>query len=130
MSRGGVTAAHVSLADALAKGPPPAGNLAVPVFARGTLEVELYSPRGHDPQQPHCRDEVYVVGRGTAVFYDGAQRHPVAPGAFLFVAAGQPHRFEDVSDDFAVWVFFYGPDGGEVPADPRAAADGGSDGDS
>jgi hypothetical protein len=34
----------------------------------------------------------------------------------LFVAAGQTHRFEDFSDDFAVWVFFYGPDGGELSA--------------
>jgi hypothetical protein len=33
----------------------------------------------------------------------------------LFVAADQPHRFEDFSEDFAAWVFFYGPDGGEVP---------------
>jgi hypothetical protein len=24
------------------------------------------------------------------------------------------HRFEPFSPDFAVWVFFYGPEGGEV----------------
>ena len=24
------------------------------------------------------------------------------------------HRFEEFSDDFLVWVFFYGPEGGEV----------------
>jgi hypothetical protein len=23
------------------------------------------------------------------------------------------HRFEEFSDDLAVWVFFYGPEGGE-----------------
>lgn len=107
--------AVVGLAEALAKGPPPAGNLAVPVFAHGTLEVELYAPRGTDPQQPHSRDEVYVVARGRGVFFDGAARHPVEAGAFLFVAAGQVHRFEQFSDDFAVWVFFYGPKGGEAP---------------
>jgi hypothetical protein len=33
----------------------------------------------------------------------------VGPGDFLFVAAHQPHRFEKLSQDFAVWVFFYGP---------------------
>ncbi len=110
-----VRSAHVSLAAALALGPPPAGNLAVPVFARGSLEVELYTPVGRDPQQPHGRDEVYVVARGRGVFFDGADRHPVEPGAFLFVAAGRPHRFEDFSADFAVWVFFYGPPGGESP---------------
>ena len=106
--------AHASLAAALAKGPPPAGNLAIPVFAHGTLDVELYAPHGHDPQKPPDRDEVYVVARGRGVFFDGSERHAVDAGAFLFVAAGQPHRFEDFSDDFAVWVFFYGPTGGEV----------------
>jgi mannose-6-phosphate isomerase-like protein (cupin superfamily) len=94
-------------------GPPPPGNLAVPVFSHGSLEAEVYSPKGHDPQQPHRRDEVYVVARGTGMFFDGEQRYAVAPGSFIFVAAGQPHRFEDFTDDFAVWVFFYGPDGGE-----------------
>ena len=94
-------------------GPPPPGNLAVPVFSHGSLEAEVYSPKGHDPQQPHRRDEVYVVARGTGMFFDGEQRYAVAPGSFIFVAAGQPHRFEDFTDDFAVRVFFYGPDGGE-----------------
>ena len=107
-------AAVVSLAEALAKGPPPDGNLAVPVFVHGSLEVELYAPRGSDPQKPHDRDEVYFVARGSGVFFDGAARHAVEAGAFLFVAAGQPHRFEAFSDDFAVWVIFYGPRGGEV----------------
>ena len=105
---------HVSFADALAKGPPPAGNLAVPVFSNGSLEVELYTPQGHDPQKPHSRDEVYFVVRGTGRFFDGSQRYAVAPGSFLFVAAGQEHRFEEFSSDFAVWVAFYGPEGGEV----------------
>lgn len=114
--QGAAVSIHVSLADALSKGPPPPGNLAVPIFKHGSLEAELYTPKGNDPQQPHRRDEVYVVSRGTGVFFDGQHRHAVAPGSFLFVAAGQPHRFEAFSDDFAVWVFFYGPDGGEATA--------------
>src|SRR6266478_2208859 len=56
--------AHVSLFEALSKGPPPAGNLAVPIFAHGSLNVELYTPKGHDPQKPHSRDEIYFVARG------------------------------------------------------------------
>jgi hypothetical protein len=105
----------VSLSDALNQGPPPAGNLAVPIFTHGTLAVELYTPVGSDPQKPHDRDEVYVVARGSGTFFDGAARYRVEPGSFLFVAAGRPHRFEDFSPDFAVWVFFYGPAGGESP---------------
>jgi mannose-6-phosphate isomerase-like protein (cupin superfamily) len=104
---------HVSLLEALSKGPPPAGNLAVPVFARGSVIVEMYTPRDVDPQTPHNRDEIYLVARGRALFFDGVTRTQVEAGAFLFVAAGQTHRFEDFSADFATWVIFYGPIGGE-----------------
>lgn len=105
----------VDLATALKLGDPPPGNLAVPVFERGELTVELYSPQHEDRQQPHSRDEVYVVARGIATFFDGETRHRVEPGAFIFVAAGREHRFEQFSADFAVWVIFYGP---ELPAYP------------
>ena len=104
---------HVSLAEALAKGPPPPGNLAVPIFSHGSLVVELYTPVGHDPQKPHTRDEVYFVTRGEGLFFNGEQRHSVKAGSFLFVPAGHIHRFEDFSSDFVVWVVFYGPEGGE-----------------
>src|SRR5580700_2279595 len=98
--------AHVNLAEALSKGPPSAGNLAVPIFSHGSLVVEIYTPVGRDPQKPHTRDEVYLVTRGRGLCFDGIQRHPVEPGSFLFVPAGQTHRFEDFSADFAVWVMF------------------------
>ena len=114
IAENGTKVAHVSLAEAVKKGPPPPGNLAVPIFGHGSLEVELYSPKGIDPQKPHRRDEVYLVAQGEGLFFDGERRHEVSPGSFLFVAAGQMHRIEDFSDDFVVWVFFYGPDGGEA----------------
>jgi mannose-6-phosphate isomerase-like protein (cupin superfamily) len=105
--------AHVSLSEAISKGPPPPGNLAVPIFAHASLEVEMYKPNGTDPQKPHDRDEIYLVARGSGIFFDGIKRHEIQFGSFLFVAAGQTHQFESFSSDFAVWVFFYGPIGGE-----------------
>jgi hypothetical protein len=51
---------HVGFVDALSKGPPPPGNLAVPIFSHGSLVVELYTPVGSDPQKPHSRDEIYI----------------------------------------------------------------------
>ncbi len=77
------------------------------------MEVEVYAPRGHDPQTPHTRDEVYIVFSSTGTFMRDGERVPFGPGDFLFVPAGMDHRFEDFSDDFVTWVLFYGPEGGE-----------------
>lgn len=83
------------------------------LFEHGTLKVEIYAPRGHDPQQPHWCDEVYVVISGSGYFRNGDERNPFKPGDLMFVPAGVVHRFEDFTDDFSTWVMFYGPEGGE-----------------
>ena len=84
------------------------------LFEHGTLAIEFYKPVAIDKQTPHPRDEIYVVATGHGYFFNGGQRHEVEPGEVLFVPAGQEHRFEDFSDDFATWVMFYGPEGGEA----------------
>jgi quercetin dioxygenase-like cupin family protein len=33
----------------------------------------------------------------------------VGPGDVLFAAAHVAHGFDDFSDDFAIWIVFYGP---------------------
>lgn len=89
------------------------GGTYTKVFAHGSLEVEVYRPERVDPQQPHDRDELYVVISGHGWFVNGAARERFEPGEVLFVPAGVVHRFEEFTDDFATWVFFYGPRGGE-----------------
>lgn len=103
----------LDVADALARLPGAKGERFVELARHGSLSVELYAPRGHDPQQPHARDEVYVVVAGSGEFVCGDSRTAFGPGALLFVPAGIVHRFERFSEDFAAWVLFYGPDGGE-----------------
>ena len=99
--------------EALARLPSPEGKRFATVFKHGSLLVEIYAPRGTDPQQPHTRDEAYIVIQGQGDFVCDETRQPFGPGDFLFAPAGVPHRFEDFSEDFAVWVLFYGPEGGE-----------------
>jgi len=111
-----VTSIRLTPAEFLAKLPRPDGKRFVLAFEHGTLTIELYAPRGTDPQQPHTRDEGYVVVSGRGTFVHGDQRDPFEPGDFLFAPAGLPHRFEAFTDDLAVWVIFYGPEGGEQPA--------------
>ena len=38
------------------------------------------------------------------------------PGDAIFAPAGWVHRFEDLSPDFATWVVFWRPKGGEADA--------------
>lgn len=89
------------------------GATFVTLFKQGTLEVEIYRPVGVDRQEPHAKDEVYVIIDGIGKFTHANQRSSFHRGDVLFVRAGVPHRFEDFSPDFATWVFFYGPEGGE-----------------
>jgi len=83
------------------------------LLERGTLELGFYRPDGVDPQQPHTQDEIYIIQSGSGFFVLENSRQPFETGEALFVPAGATHRFEDFTDDFAAWVVFYGPEGGE-----------------
>ncbi len=99
--------------------PGPDGERSIELFRHGTLTVKLYAPRGHDPQTPHTRDEIYVIISGTGRFQRGPENISFEPGDVLFVEAGKEHRFVDFGDDFATWVFFYGQEGGEAEVAKR-----------
>jgi mannose-6-phosphate isomerase-like protein (cupin superfamily) len=98
---------------ALAKLAELGGKEFVTLFRHGSLEVEIYRPNRVDRQQPHTRDEVYVVLSGSGWFVVEGVRQPFEAGEVLFAPAGVAHRFEDFTEDFVTWVFFYGPQGGE-----------------
>ena len=123
--------------------PTDPGRATALLLAHGTMELRWFQPTGHDPQTSHDRDELYLVVSGTgtfmraqesAPFSDGAtvpllteDRVPFGPGDALFVPAGTEHRFEEFSDDFACWIVFYGPEGGERHGhDGYTVASGGS----
>jgi hypothetical protein len=100
--------------------PPPmslAAALALPrtpgrsseVFIDGDLEIRFAARPTNGPQVPHQRDEVYVVAAGTGGYRVQDTVTEVAPGDILFCAAHLEHGFEDISDNFCVWVIFYGP---------------------
>src|SRR6266498_4509751 len=105
---------RLTIADALSHVPTSDGKRFATIFRHGTLLAEIYAPTDSDPQQPHTRDEIYFVATGGGEFVCGDTRTPFKPTDILFAAAGVEHRFENFSDDLAVWVLFYGPEGGEV----------------
>ena len=99
----------VGFEEALSRLPGAGGERYASVIDYGTLTVEIYAPRGTDPQMPHTRDEVYIVMSGRGWFVDGPDRRRFAPGDVLFVPANVPHRFEEFTDDTAVWAVFCSP---------------------
>ena len=86
----------------------------VTMLERGSLSVELYRPVKQDHQQPHTRDECYVILDGCGLFDMGDETIEFRPGDFIFVAADIPHRFRDFGETMTTWVIFYGPEGGEA----------------
>lgn len=108
---------RITIADAL-EALSKRGSTFFKLFEHGTLEVEVYKPVKVDMQNPHTRDEIYVIIEGSGGFTAGHSEHAFGRGDVLFVPAGLPHRFHDFSEDFCTWVFFFGPEGGEVAKAP------------
>jgi mannose-6-phosphate isomerase-like protein (cupin superfamily) len=75
---------------------------------------------GVDDQSPHTEDEIYVVQAGRATLVTPSGTAEVAPGSVVFVPAGEPHTFTEISDDLALVVVFAPPYGSRaIPDGPR-----------
>jgi mannose-6-phosphate isomerase-like protein (cupin superfamily) len=105
----------IRLSESRARIPSAESDHAVTLLDRGTLKVKLSLPVDPNIQTPHSQDELYIVVRGRGVLFHDGKREPFGEGDLMFIAAGTEHHFEDFSEDLAVWVVFYGPDGGEIP---------------
>jgi mannose-6-phosphate isomerase-like protein (cupin superfamily) len=101
---------------------PKAGERYTVARRHGTMRLGLYAPKDQDAQTPHAQDELYVVTRGRGEFVCAGERVSFETGDVLFAPAGIEHRFENFSADFATWVVFYGPEGGEQSTTPTPAA--------
>ena len=78
-------------------------------FSDGDLEVRFTPGPSKGLQTPHERDELYFVASGTGHYRVEDRVTAVGPGDLLFAAAHVAHGFDDFSDDFAIWIVFYGP---------------------
>jgi mannose-6-phosphate isomerase-like protein (cupin superfamily) len=85
----------------------------VAMMKYGSMSIEYFAPKGEDTQQPHLQDEIYIITSGKSLFCYGGRYAECEQDDVLFVPAGMEHRFENFSSDFAIWVIFYGPGGGE-----------------
>lgn len=76
------------------------------------LSVGTYSmaPGGPDDQVPHTEDEIYVIATGRGRLVTSSGQIWVAPGHTVYVPAGEPHTFVDITEDFAAIVVFAPPE--------------------
>jgi len=98
----------MSLAAALAL--PRTPGRSAEVFVDNDLEVRFAARPTDGPQVPHLRDELYFVAAGTGRYRVEDKVTAVGAGDVLFCAAHVAHGFEEISEDFSVWVIFYGPE--------------------
>jgi mannose-6-phosphate isomerase-like protein (cupin superfamily) len=89
---------------------------AVEALHHGSLTAELWKAEGQPDMfwHHHPQDEIYVIVSGTATFVSERGVTPSCNvGDVVFCPAGLKHNFKDFSRDFTVWIFVYGPSGGE-----------------
>jgi mannose-6-phosphate isomerase-like protein (cupin superfamily) len=99
--------------DRLTAAQAAAGTPYCEFLRRTSMSLGLYvlAAGASDGQQPHTEDEVYVVLSGRARFTAGEETGTVSAGDTIFVAAGVPHRFHDISEELRLVVVFAPPEG-------------------
>ncbi len=86
--------------------------LKAPALHAGLYELEAGAT---DRQQPHDDDEIYYVISGRANFRVEGVARPVQPGDVIYVAAGEPHCFEEIEEDLRLLVTFGPAAPGKAP---------------
>jgi mannose-6-phosphate isomerase-like protein (cupin superfamily) len=99
---------HLALQDAIEQLQQQGGAPFSIMLQHGHMRVEYYAPRGEDLQTPHLQDELYIICSGSADLERNGETLNCKVHDVLFVPAGMPHRFINISHDFSTWVIFYG----------------------
>ena len=71
-----------------------------------TVGIYVLAPGQADPQSPHTEDEAYYVVAGSGRITVGDEVRDVRAGSIVFVAAGVPHRFLDITEELTILVVF------------------------
>jgi mannose-6-phosphate isomerase-like protein (cupin superfamily) len=77
--------------------------LSVPDLSAGLYVLDAGAT---DPQSPHEEDELYVVMEGRARVTVADETRPIQAGSLIFVGAGVPHRFHDITERLVLVVAF------------------------
>ena len=87
-----------------------AGTADFGIYSRTTIDHLREMTAAARTANPTARiglSRFVAAGTGRYRVADGVTS--VGPGDLLFCAAHVPHGFENISENFSVWVLFYGP---------------------
>ncbi len=97
------TSRVIHLAEVQAGVPFPADERSINFLRSVDVKQQLPIP---------SNDEVYIVISGRGFLVHGEKLESFETGDCLCIAAGTEHRFQDFSEDLAVWaVVIYAPSG-------------------
>ena len=93
-----------SLENALKK----SGKNWLPFIEKLSMDCGLYRLEAgeEDLQEPHRLDEVYYIVKGEATLTMKGTEQPVRPGSIIYIQANVPHKFENITSDLLVLVYF------------------------
>jgi mannose-6-phosphate isomerase-like protein (cupin superfamily) len=100
---------HYTLSD-LVKRQEASGSTFYEPVDTPDITVGLYAldAGAVDDQDPHTEDEVYVILEGRARMTVGDETCDVGPGDTVFVPAGTPHLYHDITEDLRI-VYVFAP---------------------
>ena len=102
--------------DAQGRIPGPPGQHFVSLMQRGTLRVSCPFPYPQTARRRTCRTRSTSSSAAEASSFTVASGIRSEPATFSSCPQALSIGFEDFTEDLAVWVIFYGPNGGEVRA--------------
>ena len=112
-AQGQVTIARIQHYADQFPAPFPGG---VHTLQHGSLTAKLWKGEGYIDMfwHAHAQDELYVIVSGGATFAsEQGELQSCGPGDVIFCPAGLRHHFKNFTGNFVVWIFVYGPRGGE-----------------
>lgn len=94
--------------DSLEEAINKSGKNWLPFIEKLSMDCGLYklAAGSEDEQEPHRLDEAYYIVKGKATLDIMGKKQEVSKGSIVYVQANAKHKFENITEDLLVMVFF------------------------
>ncbi len=94
--------------DSLEEAIDKSGKEWLPFIEKLSMDCGLYrlTAGSEDTQEPHRLDKVYYIVKGKATLNIKGQPQPVESGSVIYIQANVKNKFENITEDLLVLVYF------------------------